>query len=336
MPEWGSRWVDGIPAELRAVARMRCAVASGHGQWAAPAVRAACDGAVGALVEECERRAEVDAAVTAVVDAVVAEEERARRARVGAVAAAWARQCVLAPAAGGAAARLTRRWRRRAAERVAVEGCLASLLLQVEVRSVLGRVVREVELSHVLVQALLGEVVGEAARELGLTMPLSAEDREAEALLEMLENEQTELAEFERRRAVEAAELRRAVEAEEARRQAQAAAARGAREREKRLAARRRTEAAAAAAEVEAAAEAERQERLRAAKAAARAEVEQKAALAQKEAAQRRGEELAAQADALRRGGLGGGGESFPRVYWVAVPEVLRARRVNRRGGGRR
>jgi hypothetical protein len=27
----------------------------------------------------------------------------------------------------------------------------------------------------------------------------------------------------------------------------------------------------------------------------------------------------------------GGGGESFPRVHWVAVPEVLRARRVNRR-----
>eukprot|EP01047_Picozoa_sp_COSAG01_P026373 COSAG01_NODE_1696_length_9461_cov_8.289010_12_plen_149_part_00 len=87
MPEWGSRWVDGIPAELRAVARMRCAVASGHGQWAARAVRAACDGAVGALVAECERRAEVDAAVTAVVDAVVAEEERARRCCRGASSA---------------------------------------------------------------------------------------------------------------------------------------------------------------------------------------------------------------------------------------------------------
>eukprot|EP01047_Picozoa_sp_COSAG01_P055139 COSAG01_NODE_6106_length_3848_cov_1.384102_2_plen_182_part_00 len=30
------------------------------------------------------------------------------------------------------------------------------------------------------------------------------------------------------------------------------------------------------------------------------------------------------------RGG-GGGGESFPRVHWVAVPQALRARRVNRR-----
>jgi hypothetical protein len=27
-----------------------------------------------------------------------------------------------------------------------------------------------------------------------------------------------------------------------------------------------------------------------------------------------------------------GGGESFLRVHWVAVPEALRARRVNRRG----
>jgi hypothetical protein len=42
-------------------------------------------------------------------------------------------------------------------------------------------------------------------------------------------------------------------------------------------------------------------------------------------------------------GGGGGGGESFLRVHWVAVPEVLRARRVNRRavssggcGGGAR
>jgi|EP01049_Picozoa_sp_SAG25_P002866 hypothetical protein len=30
-------------------------------------------------------------------------------------------------------------------------------------------------------------------------------------------------------------------------------------------------------------------------------------------------------------GGQGGGGESFLRVHWVAVPEVSRARRVNRR-----
>jgi hypothetical protein len=30
-------------------------------------------------------------------------------------------------------------------------------------------------------------------------------------------------------------------------------------------------------------------------------------------------------------GGGGGGGESFLRVHWVAVPEALRARRVNRR-----
>jgi hypothetical protein len=29
--------------------------------------------------------------------------------------------------------------------------------------------------------------------------------------------------------------------------------------------------------------------------------------------------------------GGGGGGESFLRVHWVAVPEALRARRVNRR-----
>jgi hypothetical protein len=29
--------------------------------------------------------------------------------------------------------------------------------------------------------------------------------------------------------------------------------------------------------------------------------------------------------------GDGGGGESFLRVHWVAVPEALRARRVNRR-----
>jgi hypothetical protein len=29
--------------------------------------------------------------------------------------------------------------------------------------------------------------------------------------------------------------------------------------------------------------------------------------------------------------GSGGGGDSFLRVYWVAVPEALRARRVNRR-----
>jgi|EP01047_Picozoa_sp_COSAG01_P080379 hypothetical protein len=34
-------------------------------------------------------------------------------------------------------------------------------------------------------------------------------------------------------------------------------------------------------------------------------------------------------ARALRRGG--GSGESFLRVHWVAVPEALRARRVNRR-----
>jgi hypothetical protein len=30
-------------------------------------------------------------------------------------------------------------------------------------------------------------------------------------------------------------------------------------------------------------------------------------------------------------GGSGGGGESFLRVHWVAVPKILRARRVNRR-----
>jgi ankyrin repeat protein len=30
-------------------------------------------------------------------------------------------------------------------------------------------------------------------------------------------------------------------------------------------------------------------------------------------------------------GRSGGGGESFPRVYWVAVPKASRARRVNRR-----
>jgi hypothetical protein len=36
-------------------------------------------------------------------------------------------------------------------------------------------------------------------------------------------------------------------------------------------------------------------------------------------------------------GGGGGGGESFLRVHWVAVPEALRARRVNRQhGAGRR
>jgi hypothetical protein len=37
-------------------------------------------------------------------------------------------------------------------------------------------------------------------------------------------------------------------------------------------------------------------------------------------------------------GGGGGGGESFLRVHWVAVPEAVRARRVNRRwsGGGLR
>eukprot|EP01047_Picozoa_sp_COSAG01_P005163 COSAG01_NODE_174_length_23022_cov_528.590978_12_plen_168_part_00 len=34
-----------------------------------------------------------------------------------------------------------------------------------------------------------------------------------------------------------------------------------------------------------------------------------------------------------RRRGGGGGGESFLRVDWVAVPEALRARRVNRGGG---
>jgi hypothetical protein len=31
----------------------------------------------------------------------------------------------------------------------------------------------------------------------------------------------------------------------------------------------------------------------------------------------------------------GGGGESFLRVHWVAVPQALRARRVNRRRRGR-
>jgi hypothetical protein len=34
--------------------------------------------------------------------------------------------------------------------------------------------------------------------------------------------------------------------------------------------------------------------------------------------------------------GGGGGGESFLRVHWVAVPEALRARRVNRRRRRRR
>ena len=36
-----------------------------------------------------------------------------------------------------------------------------------------------------------------------------------------------------------------------------------------------------------------------------------------------------------RGGGGGDGGESFLRVHWVAVPEAMRARRVNRHSGAR-
>ena len=73
-----------------------------------------------------------------------------------------------------------------------------------------------IEITHELAHEIITEFAAAETYELALTLPLSAGDREAEELLAMLEAAGDDMAEFERQRERDFAELRAAAEAAEA------------------------------------------------------------------------------------------------------------------------
>ena len=217
------------------------------------AERAATEGALEHIVTQLEAQHAVR----------VAAREWDRRARE---AAAVMRVRLVARGLSVAAAELCRRFVADAAQETAVSGCVTDLLCDVQVHLVLGAVLGAVEAEHAAYAVLQAEVIEELSRELVHEMPLTPEDRETEALLEMLEQENA-LAEFERQRELEAAELRKEVEAEAMRKKATVARqAQLAQVRQKKSMAAQRAEAAAKQLAAEEAVEEARLKRLRLAK----------------------------------------------------------------------
>lgn len=207
---------------------------------------------------------------------------------------------------------------RQAEVQTAVGTTVEALIVRLEVVDVVQRLAHRVaqdtarealdDLSREVFDLLFAEVAGEEARELAMTEPLTEEDREAAALLELLDSSETRMAESAAERAAVAEEVATAAAAAERKRVEEAA-------RQSRLAAERRKKDAATvrAAAIEKsraeerAAERAKTERIEAAKRAkaSQAEVDAKARQAAADAA--KAEEMKAKADALKNSKLGMG-----------------------------
>lgn len=302
-----NRWVDRVPAEVRAVTRLRCAVAVGHGKSAHFAVSEAVNGAVASILGALELEDDCSGVVRGIVDEIFAREDREWAQLAHQAATAFIGRQLLAPSVALAAAELSRRHIASAARSLAVGACVSGLVLNVEVAVEVGAVVamltERVEQEHIIMGQLITELAEEYALEIVMEAPLTPEDREAEALLEMIEKE-TALAAYERQRAKEAYELRKAAAAEaqrkkdKERKQVLLAQA-----REKKSLASRRAEAAAKVAAEKAAIENTRLERLRQANEAAAREKAAAAKAADEAAAAGRAAEMQAKAAALRSSG---------------------------------